>query len=117
MTKWLAGIGAGVAAMLAALPLALADTAVAEAMGAAGAAAGPDDTKKFIALAAGFCVCVAAFAGALGQGRTASAALDGIARNPQASDKIFVPMLLGLAFIETLVIFSFLISILMYGKI
>jgi len=116
MTKWLAGIGAGVAAMLAALPLALADTAAAEAMGAA-AAAGPDDTKKFIALAAGFCVCVAAFAGALGQGRTASAALDGIARNPQASDKIFVPMLLGLAFIETLVIFSFLISILMYGKI
>ena len=47
----------------------------------------------------------------------AAAALDGIARNPGASDKIFTPMILGLALIESLVIYSLLISFLLYFKI
>ena len=49
---------------------------------------------------------LAAIGGALGQGRAISAALEGIARNPSAQDKIFTPMILGLAFIESLVIFT-----------
>lgn len=49
---------------------------------------------------------LAAIGGALGQGKAISAALDGIARNPSAQDKIFTPMILGLAFIESLVIFT-----------
>ena len=60
---------------------------------------------------------IAAFGGALGQGRAAAAALDGIARNPGASDKLFTPMILGLALIESLVIYSLLIAFLLYGKI
>jgi F-type H+-transporting ATPase subunit c len=75
------------------------------------------DMKKWIGLACGLGIAIAAFGGALGQGRTASAALDGIARNPGASGKIFTPMILGLALIESLVIYSLIISILLMGKI
>lgn len=50
---------------------------------------------------------IAALGCGMAQGRAAAAALEGIARNPQASDKIFTPFLLGLVFIETLVLFTF----------
>ncbi|HLE11952.1 MAG: hypothetical protein A2504_06420 [Bdellovibrionales bacterium RIFOXYD12_FULL_39_22] len=49
---------------------------------------------------------LAALGGTIGQSRAASAALEGIARNPNAADKIFTPMLLSLAFMESLVIFT-----------
>ena len=62
-------------------------------------------------------IALAAFGGALSQGRTASTALDGIARNPGAADKLFTPMILGLALIESLVIYSLIISILLLGKV
>jgi F-type H+-transporting ATPase subunit c len=71
----------------------------------------------WIAIAAGIGLGLAAFGGGLGQGRAASAALDGIARNPGAADKLFVPMILGLAFIESLVIYSLVFALLMMGKI
>lgn len=54
---------------------------------------------------------LAAIGGALAQSRVASAALEGIARNPQASDKIFTPLILSLAFIESLVIYALVIAI------
>lgn len=82
-----------------------------------GAASNQFDTNKWIGLACGLGIAIAAFGGALGQGRTASSALDGIARNPGASGKIFTPMILGLALIESLVIYSLIISILLMGKI
>ena len=75
------------------------------------------DAKKWIGLACGLGIAIAAFGGALGQGRTASSALDGIARNPGASGKIFTPMILGLALIESLVIYSLIISFILVGKI
>lgn len=62
------------------------------------------------AIAAGLAIGLAAFGGALGQGRAAAAALDGIARNPNASDKIFTPLILSLALIESLVIYGLLIA-------
>jgi F-type H+-transporting ATPase subunit c len=55
--------------------------------------------------------------GALGQGRAVAAAMDGIARNPAAQPKMFVPMILGLVFMETLVLFSFVIAFLLIGKL
>jgi F-type H+-transporting ATPase subunit c len=63
-------------------------------------------------LAAAFAIGIAAFGGALGQGRAASAALDGIARNPNAASKISTPMILGLALIESLVIYALIIALL-----
>ncbi len=55
-------------------------------------------------------VAIAAYAGTTAQSRAASVALEGIARNPSASDKIVTPMILGLALMESLVIFT-LISV------
>ena len=71
----------------------------------------------WIALGAGLGLGLAAFGGALGQGRTAATALDGIARNPGAADKLFTPMILGLALIESLVIYSLLFAFMVLGKI
>lgn len=71
----------------------------------------------WIALAAGLGLGIAALGGALGQGRAAATALDGIARNPGAADKIRGPMILGLALIESLVIYSLIIAFLLIGKI
>ena len=79
-------------------------------------AQGDSTTKVALALAAGFGIALAAFGGALGQGRAASAALEGIARNPGASDKIFVPMIIALALIESLVIYALVISFMLLGK-
>jgi F-type H+-transporting ATPase subunit c len=75
------------------------------------------DRDKWYAIAAGFGIALAAFGGALGQGRAASTALDGIARNPGAADKLFTPMIIGLALIESLVIYSLIISFLILGKL
>ena len=61
-------------------------------------------------LAAGLGLGIAALGGALGQGRAAASALDGIARNPNASDKMFTPFILGLALIESLVIYALIIG-------
>jgi F-type H+-transporting ATPase subunit c len=73
--------------------------------------------KGYMALAAAIGIGVAALGGTLAQGRAAAAALDGIARNPGASGKIFVPMLLGLALIESLVVLAFVIAFGLSGKV
>ncbi len=75
------------------------------------------DVKGWLAIAAGIGIGIAAFGGALGQGRAIAAALDGIARNPGASGKIVTPMIIGLALVESLVIYAFVIAFLLQGKI
>jgi F-type H+-transporting ATPase subunit c len=62
------------------------------------------------AIAAALAIGLAAIGGTLGQGRAAAAALEGIARNPSASDKVFTPFILGLALIESLVLMAFLVA-------
>ncbi len=52
---------------------------------------------------------VAAGLGGLGQGKIGAAALEGTARNPSAAGKIQTMMILGLAFVESLVIFALVI--------
>jgi F-type H+-transporting ATPase subunit c len=64
----------------------------------------------YASLGAAFAIGIAAFGGALGQAKTAAAALEGIARNPAAQGKIFVPMIIGLALIESLVLYAFVIA-------
>jgi|TARA_Y100000296_G_C5110896_1_gene225094 F-type H+-transporting ATPase subunit c len=59
-------------------------------------------------------MAIAAFGGTAAQSRAASVALEGIARNPSAADKIQTPMILGLALMESLVIFV-LISVFLAG--
>ncbi len=55
-------------------------------------------------IAAGLC--------GLGQGRVAGAACEGMARNPSAYNRVQLALILGLAFIETLVIFTFVVVLL-----
>lgn len=84
---------------------------------ATSAQTGDTSVKAWLAIASGIGIAIAAFGGALGQGRSISSALDGIARNPGASGKIVTPMIIGLALIESLVIYAFVIAFLLQGKI
>jgi F-type H+-transporting ATPase subunit c len=61
----------------------------------------------FPALSA-FAVAIAALGAALADGRAIAAACEGTARNPGAGPRIFTMLILGLALIETLVLFTFL---------
>jgi F-type H+-transporting ATPase subunit c len=81
------------------------------------AAAARSSAGGWIGLGAGLGIGLAAFGGALGQGRASSAFLDGVSRNPGASDKVFVPMILGLVFIESLAIYALIIAFLLLNKI
>ena len=63
----------------------------------------------YASLGAALAIGLAAFGGSLGQGKTAAAALEGIARNPAAQGKIFVPMIIGLALIESLALYTLVI--------
>ena len=87
-------------------------SAPAFASGDAGAGSG----AGMIGLGAGLAIGLAAIGGGLGQGNAAAAALDGMARNPQASGKLFVPMIIGLALIESLVIYALVIGLQLVGK-
>ncbi len=78
---------------------------------------GQFETGKWAALAAGLAIGIAAAGCGLGQGRAGAAALDGIARNPNASDKLFTPMILVLALIESLAIYALVIAIMLLGKV
>ena len=73
--------------------------------------------KAALALGAGLGIGIASFGGALGQGRAAAAALEGIARNPEAAGKVMTPMIIALALIESLVIYSLVIAFMLLGKI
>lgn len=104
-------------ATLAATAVTLASTSAfaQEAMKAA-------ETNKFDVLsvsaaAAGFAIAIAVLGGGLGQGRAVAAALEGISRNPGAAPRIQTPMILGLALIESLVLFAFAIAYLLFNNI
>ncbi len=83
--------------------------------GAMGGTSG--DVKSALALAAGFGIAIAAVGGAFGQSKAATAALEGIARNPGAAGKVQTPMIIALALIESLVIYALVIAFLLQGKI
>jgi len=95
MKKWTVMLGA-----LATLALS-APAAFAQAGETAGGGG-----KGLAALAVAFGMGIAAFGCGLGQGRIASAACEGMARNPGAAGAIRAAMILGLVFVETLVLFT-----------
>jgi F-type H+-transporting ATPase subunit c len=76
-----------------------------------------EDVYRWAAAGAGFAIAIAALGGTLAQGRATAAALEGISRNPGASAKIQTPMILGLALIESLVLFAFVVAFLLQGLI
>jgi F-type H+-transporting ATPase subunit c len=88
-------------------------TAMAQSPAATAAERGTGSSWFFPAMGS-FAVGIAAFGGALGDGRAIAAACEGTARNPGAGGRIFTMLLLGLALIETLVLFTFLTVVLKY---
>lgn len=85
------------------------------AEGAAGMAANEFNVKVGAAVGAGIAIGLGVLGGAMGQGKAASAALEGIARNPGAAARIQTPMILGLALIESLVLLAFVIAFFLQG--
>lgn len=71
-------------------------------------AQGGSSTGTNYLLAPAFAMALAAGLCGLGQGKAIASAAEGIARNPGAAGKIQTLLILGLAFIESLALFTFL---------
>jgi F-type H+-transporting ATPase subunit c len=80
----------------------------------AGGASSTRDVAKFAAAA--FAIAFAAFGGAFGQARAVASACTSMGRNPGAAGPVRITMLLGLAFIESLVIYALVIAFIILGK-
>ena len=99
--------------VLALVVVLLANPAYAEV----GAGGGGEWWRGLIALAAGLGLGIAAFGAALGQGRATAAAMESIGRNPNSADRIFTPLIVGLALMEALALYAFVIAIILQGKV
>ncbi len=81
------------------------------------AAAPGGGQSGLIALAAGLGLGIAAFGAALAQGRATAAAMESIGRNPNAADRIFTPLIVGLALMEALALYALVIAFFLQGKV
>ncbi len=77
-----------------------------EAAAAATASTVDAGVLQWLALSSALGLGIAAVGCGLGQGKMVASAMDGISRNPKAASDMFVPMILGLAFIEALTLFN-----------
>lgn len=75
------------------------------------------DYPSALALVVGFGLPLAVAFAALGQGRAAAAAMEGIARQPEAASEIRSALILSLALIESLVIYVLLAFLLLFGRL
>ncbi|MGE0406152.1 MAG: ATP synthase F0 subunit C [Candidatus Korobacteraceae bacterium] len=72
-------------------------------------AAGAGAPTNWVAITSGFAMALAVALAALAQAKVASSACEGMARNPSARPGIQLALFLGLAFIESLVLFTLVI--------
>jgi F-type H+-transporting ATPase subunit c len=78
------------------------------------AGASADVVAMWSIITAGFALAIAAFGGALGQGKAIASAAEGIARNPSAAGEIRGVLILGLVLVESLSIYVFVISLILF---
>ena len=88
-----------------------------EAAAGAVAASNAFDAQAMAALGAGITMGLAVLGGGIGQGRAAGSAVEGISRNPGAASRIQTAMLLGMALIESLVLFALAMTYLLQSKV
>lgn len=86
---------------------------VAQAQAAGEAAAQGSWVGPFTVVAAGIGMALAAGLCGLGQARAIAAALEGMARQPGAAARIQTAMIIGLALIESLAIYTLVIAIIL----
>ncbi len=70
-----------------------------------------------IAVGAGLAIGLGALGCGIGQGLATSGAVQGIGRNPGAAGQIQTPMIIGLALIESISLYAFVIGFLLQGKV
>ena len=70
-----------------------------------------------IAIGAALAIALSTIGPAIGQGMAASKALEGMARQPEASGNLRTSMILSFAFMESLAIYGLLIAFLLFSKI
>ncbi len=80
-------------------------------------APGDSGSSRYLGLALAIGLGIAAFGGAMGQGNAIGKAVDAVARQPEAGGRIQGMMIIGLALIETLVIYALLSVFLLMGKV
>lgn len=102
MTKWLGFLGLTLFSLTA---------TVTNAFAAAAGETGNADVLKWRVISSSFALAIAAAAGAFSQSRSIASALEGTARNPGAGGDLRVSMIIGLALIESLVIYTFVICL------
>jgi len=68
------------------------------------------DAESMLTLAKGITIAIGGFTPALAIGLIGMKAMEAIGRNPEAAGKIFVPMLLGMAFAEAVAIYALVVS-------
>lgn len=73
--------------------------------------------KGWFAMGLAVMLGLGVFGATTGQARVGASAMDGLARNPQARDAMFVPMIVVLALIESLFILTWLLGSGLAGKI
>ena len=77
----------------------------------------PTEYRAVLALSVPLALGLAAMASAFGLGRAVSAAMEAIARQPEASGQIQTAMIIGCALIEALTIYVLVIAFVLQGKI
>ena len=77
----------------------------------------PQDYRAMLALTVPLALGLAALASAFGLGRAVSAAMEAIARQPEAGGQIQTTMIIGCALIEALTIYVLVIAFVLQGKI
>ncbi len=76
-----------------------------------------DITNGLIAIAAALTMSLSTIAPAIGQGKTATAAMEAIARQPESSKDIRSTLILSLGLMEALTIYGLLIAFMLVAKI
>ncbi|MGH7841796.1 MAG: ATP synthase F0 subunit C [Candidatus Binataceae bacterium] len=102
-------VGTAIAILMASPLIAMAQEGAAPAGGSHG--------SGLIGLGIGLGLGIAAMGCGLGQGRLGASAMESIGRNPNSTNQLFVPMIIGLAFIESLTLYSLVVSFILMGKI
>ena len=69
----------------------------------------PDANRHWVAITAGFAMAIASGLCGLGQAKATAAAVEGMARNPASAAAIRLALLIGLAFIESLALYTLVI--------
>jgi F-type H+-transporting ATPase subunit c len=100
ITKWMPALALG--ALFVATP----------ALAAEGAEGADNLWRGYVGIGFGLALGLAVIGGTLGQGMAASSAFQSIARNPAAAGKLNAPFFVGMALIESLVLFGWIMVLL-----